>query len=183
MLHYMIVTDKCELTRKDEHNRNLIFLAVMQDKPKILNYLVKRWPSIDINEPCDSGNTALHAAVNKGDQKLVEILLKSLENSSNDDDHDESEQARVSSGTTRRRNNKSHRLDVNKTNEKCMNATALHLAVWNDFNDIAMMLMRAGADPHLKMNDISDAFDLTIENSNTLLYELLKDFVRQQKAF
>jgi hypothetical protein len=26
----------------DEHGRSLIFLAVMNDKPKILNYLVKR---------------------------------------------------------------------------------------------------------------------------------------------
>ena len=39
-------------------------------------YFNEKWPSININEPCDSGNTALHAAVNKGKLDLVEILLR-----------------------------------------------------------------------------------------------------------
>ena len=42
VLHYLITTKKCDPHIKDEHNRTLVFLAVMNDKPKILNYLVKR---------------------------------------------------------------------------------------------------------------------------------------------
>ncbi len=123
-----------------------------------------KWPSIDINEPCDSGNTPLHAAVNKGNLKLVEIILQALEN-------DEL----LSQGET---NEKNFRLNVNKTNPKCMNATSLHLAVWNDYNEIALRLIQANADPYLKMNDVSNAFDLARENSNDILLELLNDFVK-----
>ena len=59
-----------------------------------------------------------------------------------------------------------------------MNATPLHLAVWNDFNEIALRLIQANADPYLKMNDISNAFDLASENSNDVLLELLNDFMK-----
>ena len=41
-MHYLIVTKKLDPMLKDEHNRTLIFLAVMNDQPKILNYLIKR---------------------------------------------------------------------------------------------------------------------------------------------
>lgn len=64
-----------------------------------------------------------------------------------------------------------------------MNATPLHLAVWNDYNEIALRLIQANADPYLKMNDISNAFDLARENSNDVLLELLNDFMKFKRWF
>ncbi|RNA22779.1 hypothetical protein BpHYR1_041616, partial [Brachionus plicatilis] len=136
VLHYLISTKKYDPCILDEQGRTLIFRAVMNEKPKILSYLVKRWPCIDINKECESGNTPLHAAVNKGNLKLVEILLESIENKVSNKLNDK----------------KIIKLDIDKLNSKCMNATALHLAVWNDFNEIAIKLVQNGADPFLMMN-------------------------------
>lgn len=67
-------------------------------------------------------------------------------------------------------------LDVDKPNPKCMNATALHLAVWNDYNEIAIKLVQNNADPYLKMNGETNAFDLAKENSNEVLHDLLLEY-------
>ena len=56
-------------------------------------------PSIDVNHPSDTGNTALHAAANNGNVKLVTELLKSRD------------------------------INVNCLNPQCDNAAPLHLAV------------------------------------------------------
>ena len=169
VLHYLITTKKCDLYHKDEHNKSLIFLAVMYEKPKILNYLIKRCPSIDINESCDSGNTPLHAAVNKGNLELVELLLQSSSQTNVVESVD-------SSGR------KVYKLDIDKPNPKCMNATALHLAVWNDFNEIAIKLIQANANPYLKMNEMTTVFDLAKESSNEILYDLLVEYTSMKKA-
>lgn len=158
VLNYLITTKKCDPFTVDEHGRTLIFLAVMNDKPKILNYLIKRWPSIDINKACDSGNTPLHAAVNKGKLYLVEALLQSLSNEINNNS-----------------DKKIFKLDIDKTNEKCMDATPLHLAVWNDFNEIVLVLLQSKANPNLKMNG-KTAFDMASENSNEVLIDLLNEY-------
>ena len=97
--------------------------------------------------------------MNKGKLELVEIILESLSNFTNPDNK---------SGSVN--------LDVNKVNKKCMNATPLHLAAWNDYTDIALRLIQANADPYLKMNGVSDAFDLARENSNEVLVDLLSEF-------
>lgn len=68
------------------------------------------------------------------------------------------------------------KLNVNKQNSKCLNATALHFAVWNDFNEIAIKLVQNGADPFLLMNGQSTAFDLAKENSNQVLCDLLLEY-------
>ncbi|CAF0744710.1 unnamed protein product [Brachionus calyciflorus] len=159
VLHYFISTKKIDPCIRDSQGRTLIFKAVMNEKPKLLNYLVKRWACIDINETCDSGNTPLHAAVNKGNLKLVEILLESQEHRDSNKNDDRIIQ-----------------LDVNKANPKCMNATALHLAVWNDYNEIAIKLVQNNADPYLKMNGEATAFDLAKENSNEVLHDLLLEY-------
>ena len=135
-----------------------------------------------MNEQCHSGNTPLHAAVNKGNQTLVDIILQSLNNENEPLNTDTFESTSSSSllneeaGEQTSRSRKSFKLDINKINEKCMNSTALHLAVWNDFNEIALRLVQHNADPNLKMNGTATAFDLALENSNQVLYELLKEF-------
>lgn len=88
-----------------------------------------------------------------------------------------------SSESTEQRKSKkaSVKLDVNKVNDKCMSSTALHLACWNDFNEIAVRLIQANADPLLKMNGMTNAFDLALENSNQVLYELLKEYSNSVK--
>ncbi len=133
-----------------------------------------------MNEQCHSGNTPLHAAVNKGNQTLVDIILQSLNNENEPINTDTFESSSTSSlineGETTSRSRKSYKLDINKINEKCMNSTALHLAVWNDFNEIALRLVQNNADPNLKMNGTTTAFDLALENSNQVLYELLNEF-------
>lgn len=166
VLHYLITTKKCDPLQIDEKGRTLIFLAVINDLPKILNYLVRRCPSIDINAQCHSGNTALHAAVNQGNLVLVELLLNTF---ITDDTNDKPTDSFLAKSTKR--------LDVNIANQKCMNATPLHLAVWNDFNEIAIRLVQSKADPYLKMNSSSNAFDLALENSNQVLYELISEYL------
>lgn len=101
----------------------------------------------------------MHAAVNKGKLDLVEILLKSFSNNNQNDSV----------------NKIIHKLDINKPNEKCMDATPLHLAVWNDYNEIALVLLQANADPYLKMND-KNAFELAKDNSNEILYDLISEY-------
>lgn len=125
-----------------------------------------KWPAIDINEASDNGNTALHAAVNTGNIELVQILLESL------GEKKETETSQSSATSTKQRT----LLDVDKKNENCMNATPLHLAVWNNYVEIAILLLQHGANPHLKMNNISTAFDLATENSNQVLFDLIREY-------
>ena len=112
----------------------------------------------------------MHAAVNKGNLELVDIILQSLNNEIESDNNNNSE----ASATINAK--KIYKLDINKINEKCMDSTALHLACGNDFNEIAIRLVQSKADPNLKMNKASNAFDLALENSNQILYELLKEY-------
>ncbi len=101
----------------------------------------------------------MHAAVNKGKLDLVEVLLKSLSNNIQPDNSTK----------------KIYKLDINKPNEKCMDATPLHLAIWNDYNEIALVLLQANADPYLRMNE-KNAFELAKDNSNEILYDLISEY-------
>ena len=74
------------------------------------------------------------------------------------------------------------RLDVNKRNEKCMDMTALHLAVFNDYDEIAIRLVQTDADPNLKMKGETSAFSMALENKNQVLYELLGDYYQNKNA-
>lgn len=96
--------------------------------------------------------------------KLVEILLESIENKESNKVDDKI----------------NIKLDINKQNSKCMNATPLHLAVWNDFNEIAIKLVQNGANPFLMMNGKSTALDLAKENSNQVLSDLLLDYYKSK---
>jgi ankyrin repeat protein len=76
---------------------------------------------------------------------------------------------------------KTYKLDVDTPNKKCMNATALHLAVWNDHQEIAIRLVQAGADPNLKMNDMT-ALEMVKEAGNEVLHELLLEYSSMNKT-
>ena len=72
----------------------------------------------------------------------------------------------------------SKNLDINVVNKSCMNATALHLAVWHDSEEIAILLIKNKADPYLKMDGNKNAFDLARENNNTFLLEIFDDLLK-----
>lgn len=131
-----------------------------------------------MNEPCDSGNTPLHTAVNKGNLELVEALLDSI-NFFEQHNEQHEEKANNFLSATVENDKTAKKLDVNKINEKCMNATPLHLAVWNSYNEIALKLVEHKADPYLKMNGLSNAFDLALDNSNHVLHELLTELAQR----
>ncbi|XP_052265497.1 uncharacterized protein LOC127867994 isoform X2 [Dreissena polymorpha] len=112
VVHYLHIGKYVDLHMVDSHERTLIFTAVMHNQPKILQYLVlKVKPPININHVSDTGNTALHAAVNSGNTQLVSILLKG------------------------------HAIDVNCLNSQCENATPLHLAVMHGQKEIVELLL------------------------------------------
>lgn len=110
--------------------------------------------------------------MNQGDLVLVELLLKTL--SVTNSDTIKSSEVDDSKSVSK--------LDVNQINEQCMNATPLHLAVWNDSTEIAIRLVQSKADPNLKMNGKDSAFDLALQNKNEVLYDLLGDY-HQKAAF
>jgi len=71
---------------------------------------------------------------------------------------------------------------VNKRNEKCMDMTPLHLAVFNDYDEIAIRLVQSDANPNLKIKGEISALSMALENKNQVLYELLGDYY-QNKNF
>jgi ankyrin repeat protein len=128
----------------------------------------------------------LHAAVNQGNLVLVELLLKSLTN-----DGMAMEDSRLQTSTTQSslfsscsvlNARPTFRLDVNKRNEKCMDMTPLHLAVFNDYDEIAIRLVQSDANPNLKIKGEISALSMALENKNQVLYELLGDYY-QNKNF
>jgi len=75
VLHYMIKTEKIDAHRfADQHNRNLIFLAVTCGQHRILRYLLKS--SVPANCASDTGNFPLHTAATKGDMDMVAMLVE-----------------------------------------------------------------------------------------------------------
>lgn len=137
VIHFLVISKLVNVQSIDSHERTLIFTAVMHNQPKVLHYLIHRIkPAIDINHPSDTGNTALHAAANNGNVKLVVELLKSPN------------------------------INVNYQNPQCENAAPIHLAVMHSHSGVVDELLKAGADRTLKMGemtpvDIARDFDHT----------------------
>lgn len=126
VIHYLHIGEYVDLRKIDGHERTLIFTAVMHNQPKLLHYLVNKVkPAIDINHVSDTGNTALHAAVNNGSAQLVSVLLKSPS------------------------------INLNCVNTQCENAAPLHLAVMHGHKEVVELLLKAGADRSLKMGDLT----------------------------
>lgn len=137
VIHYLVISGLVNVRMIDSHERTLIFTAVMHNQPKVLHYFINRVkPPININHPSDTGNTALHAAANNGNVKLVAELVKSPE------------------------------IDLNCRNPQCEDAAPLHLAVMHGHTSVVDELLKAGADRILKMGemtavDIARDFDHT----------------------
>lgn len=126
VVHYLHSCGLVNLRQIDNQGRTLVFTAVMYNQLKTLQYLVTRVkPPLDINHVSDSGNTALHAAVNNGSNQLVSVLLKSPN------------------------------ININCVNTQCENATPLHLAVMHGHFDVVELLLKAGTDTSLKMGDLT----------------------------
>ncbi|WAQ97063.1 ANK3-like protein [Mya arenaria] len=125
VIHYLHVGKYVDLTQVDSHERTLIFTAVMHNQPRVLQYLVKATPSINVNHVSNTGNTALHAAVNAGSAQLVSALLKAPG------------------------------LNVDCVNLQCENAAPIHLAVMHGHAEIVGLLLKAGVDTSLKMGDLT----------------------------
>ncbi|XP_013408417.1 uncharacterized protein LOC106172316 [Lingula anatina] len=75
VVHYHIRSKKVNPHYRDEHDRTWLFISVICNKPKILQYFITK-VKLDPNLPCDTGNTPLHAAANCGNVDLVDLLLR-----------------------------------------------------------------------------------------------------------
>ncbi len=128
----------------------------------------------------------MHAAVNQGNLVLVELLLKSLANDEMAADNTQLQmsmtQSSLNSSVSLFNTRPTFKLDVNKRNEKCMDMTPLHLAVFNNYDEIAIRLVQSDADPNLKMKGEESAFSMALENKNQVLYELLGDYYHNKNT-
>lgn len=135
VLHYLVSNGHADLTKSDTNGRSTLFAAIMHNQPQIVKYLATRiHPAIDVNQPSDTGNTALHAAANSGNLTILQVLCHCPN------------------------------IDVNCCNPQCENATPLHLAVMHGNAKMVEVLLASGADPKLKMGsksaiDIACDFD------------------------
>ncbi|XP_059174934.1 uncharacterized protein LOC131955031 [Physella acuta] len=123
VISYLIKSGHVSMSYTDSQRKSLLFIAVMQNQPDVVKYFLSKEDSIDVNQPADNGNTALHAASNSGNLPIVEILC----------------------GCSR--------TNVNCINTQCDRSTPLHLAVMHGHEQIVTCLLRHGADPQLKMAD------------------------------
>lgn len=128
VVHYLVSGGYVDVTRHDIHGRSLLFSAVMHNQVDVVHYLVTKVESaLDVNEASDTGNTPLHAASNSGNADIVKVLVHSPD------------------------------INVNCCNPQCENATPLHLAVMHGHKKVVEALLAAGADPMLKMGDLTAA--------------------------
>ncbi|KAL8593305.1 hypothetical protein ACOMHN_009958 [Nucella lapillus] len=143
VVHYLVSGGYVDVTRHDIHGRSLLFSAVMHNQVDVVHYLVTRVDSaLDVNEPSDTGNTSLHAASNSGNADIVKVLVHSPD------------------------------INVNCCNPQCENATPLHLAVMHGHKKVVEALLAAGADPTLKMGDLT-ATDMARDFNHRHLLTLL----------
>ncbi|XP_076446995.1 uncharacterized protein LOC143284211 [Babylonia areolata] len=143
VVHYLVSGGYVDATRHDIHGRSLLFSAVMHNQVDVVHYLVTRVHSaLDVNQPSDTGNTPLHAASNSGNADIVKVLVHSPD------------------------------ININCCNPQCENATPLHLAVMHGHKKVVEALLAAGADPMLKMGDLT-AVDIARDFNRQDLLSLL----------
>ncbi|KAK3751046.1 hypothetical protein RRG08_044624 [Elysia crispata] len=145
VIHYLFLNGHVSSQYSDSHRKTWVFMAVMHNQPAVLKHLLtKVHPAIDVNQPADTGNTALHAASNSGNLPLVEMLCGC------------------------------DSIDMNCVNPQCENATPLHLSVMHGHEEIVACLLEHGADPSLKMGDTSVTALATDFNHTEILKLLAK---------
>eukprot|EP00794_Sanderia_malayensis_P020335 gene20335-22336_t len=75
VLKYFLEKDHTFLNIVDKNGRNLVFKSVVNDRERILNFLIKE-VSCDLNKSSKSGNAPLHAAISKGNMIIIKILVE-----------------------------------------------------------------------------------------------------------
>ncbi|XP_031797704.1 protein FAM220A isoform X1 [Sarcophilus harrisii] len=151
VLHYLIKSQQTDLYVVDENNRNMIFLSVIYNQPKILEYFLDmESPIPNVNQAAENGNTPLHAAVNTRKTDIMSLLLRFAE------------------------------IDVNAPNHQCNGATALHLAIIYGHLDICYLLLKAAADPEIPMGELTP-LQLAQQMGNTAIESLIRFHVNKLK--
>lgn len=142
-----------------------------------------------INFKKHGGKTALHVAVRKANQALVESLLKFPEtevNARDDKGHTPLHDAVLSGNVEIAKlllSNKHETIDINAFN--CSNETALHIAVINYHIELTLLLLACGANINAKVKNGSTALEAIVyracgEQGETIILELLKIYQTKQ---
>uniref|UniRef100_A0A5F8G5L9 Family with sequence similarity 220 member A n=1 Tax=Monodelphis domestica TaxID=13616 RepID=A0A5F8G5L9_MONDO len=151
VLHYLIKGHQIDPYVVDENNRNMIFLSVIHNQPKILEYFLDMdSPIPNVNQAAENGNTPLHAAVNIRKTDIMSLLLRFAE------------------------------IDVNAPNYQCNGATALHLAIVYGHLDICYLLLKAAADPEIQMGELTP-LQLAQHMGNKTIENLIRFHVNKLK--
>lgn len=145
VLHYLFRSSFGSPSVKDSHGRSVAFTSVLHNQPRVLKYLLaKHFDKLSLSEPCESGNSALHAAANLNHSECLKLLLQS------------------------------GAVDVSQKNPDCEGATPLHLAVMQGNKECVELLLKAGADTSSLMNGVSPlqlAVDLGLDDMVQLLQQ------------
>ncbi|XP_074063205.1 uncharacterized protein LOC141502386 isoform X2 [Macrotis lagotis] len=149
VLHYLIKSHQIDLYIVDDNNRNMIFLSIIYNQPKILEYFLNMEPPIpNVNQAAENGNTPLHAAVNSRKTDIMSLLLCFAE------------------------------IDVNAPNHQCNGATALHLAIIYGHLDICYLLLKAAADPEIPIEELTP-LQLAQQMGNRAIESLIRFHVNK----
>ncbi|KAF7243025.1 Small integral membrane protein 10-like protein 2A, partial [Varanus komodoensis] len=151
VLDYLFRNQKLDFGVVDEKNRNLLFLAIIYDQSKILDYFLElALPVPDVNQAAENGNTPLHAAVNTGKMHLVSLLLHYPG------------------------------INVNVPNPQCYGATALHFAIAYGHMGICYLLLNASADVESPMGRLTP-LQLSEMSGNETITSLIQMYVKKNK--
>ncbi|KAF6032477.1 FAM220A [Bugula neritina] len=122
VVHYFLYSGKLSAGYVDCRQKTLLHIATAANQPRVVEYLLKKWTGcMDVNRPCDTGNSPLHVAVNLGNYNLIQLLLNMPD------------------------------IQVDRENSQCDGATPLHLAILHGSADTVRMLLKAKANPNKLM--------------------------------
>jgi ankyrin repeat protein len=145
VVRYLLGWEKTDPNLSDswKHQCPLLLAAIAGDE-SMVSALVE-CERVDLLNPDVSGTTPLHAAVERNHVDVVKLLLQTL-------------RSRSDLGTTSGPGPGGTRIaDVNARNSS--GQTPLHIAVLQDYDDLVMLLLEAGADPQLTCAEGLTALD------------------------
>ena len=185
--------------KKDQIEKQLYKFAEDGNVQKLKELLENKGVEFDINwaNLKENGNTALHVAVEKGHDKVVELLLANgaTVNKMNDDGKNPLHIACKKYGIPSIvKLLISNGANVNEPEHNAFKNTPLHLAAMNhtDFGflgsnagneaneEIATILLEAGADPELKNAKEQTVMELAESRGNHWVVEILKNFPKEK---